>query len=239
MSWISNLFSEMNELITVISSKLNTLNTNKEDKANKQGSLTSTNADHYPNVPAVSTGLTNTLQSAQTYTDSKIQQNNANYIPIAQKAVAGGVATLDGSGKIPGNQLPPLAISDTFPVANQAQMLALNAQVGDVAIRSDVSKSFILRVEPASVLANWNEFLTPNSGVQSVDMTMPVGLQVTGGPVTSNGTFIITYQAGYSMVPNAKQTEYNAAYQHSIDMGNANTAIPDWSTALQTQTPGI
>ena len=47
-------------------------------------------------------------------------------------------------------------------------MLALSAQVGDVAIRTDLSKSFILQNEPASTLANWQELLTPTDAVQSV-----------------------------------------------------------------------
>lgn len=235
MNWISGLYTELAELVTVMASKLNKLHSDKEDKANKKQTLTSTNNDDYPSVPAVRLGLDNTLQAAQTYADGKILANNANFIPISQKATAGGVATLDGNGQIPGNQLPPLAISDTFPVSSQAQMLALVAQKGDLAIRTDLNKTFILRAEPASVLANWNEILAPNNSVQSVDMQVPTGLQVVGGPITSSGTFIVTYQNGYSIPSNAKQAEYNAAYQHSVDMGNANTAIPDWSTDLQNQ----
>lgn len=68
------------------------------------------------------------------------------------------VATVDVNGKIPVEQIPAVAITDTFPVASQAEMLALNAQKGDVAIRSDISKSFILMAEPATALANWKEF---------------------------------------------------------------------------------
>lgn len=77
------------------------------------------------------------------------------------------VASLAG-GVIPNSQLPPLAISDTFPVASEAAMLALTAQVGDVAVRTDLNKSFILRVSPATTLANWQELLTPTDAVASV-----------------------------------------------------------------------
>jgi hypothetical protein len=48
-------------------------------------------------------------------------------------------------------------------------MLALTAQTGDIAVRTDVSKSFILTASPASTLANWQELLTPTDAVQSVD----------------------------------------------------------------------
>lgn len=72
----------------------------------------------------------------------------------------GAKADLVG-GKIPVAQIPAVAITDTFPVASQAAMLALTAERGDVAVRSDLSKSFILQAEPAATLANWKELLTP------------------------------------------------------------------------------
>lgn len=91
------------------------------------------------------------------------------FIPAAQKGAAGGVATLDAGGLIPSTQLPPLAITDSFPVADEAAMLALAAQVGDIAIRADGAGSFILRAEPATVLANWSLLALPGGAVTSVD----------------------------------------------------------------------
>jgi len=105
-------------------------------------------------------------------------------VATSQKAAANGVATLDGSGLIPQNQLPAVAITNTFVVATQAAMLALTAQEGDVAVRTDVSKSFILTAVPASTLGNWQELLTPAQGVTSIATTSPL----TGGTITSTGT---------------------------------------------------
>jgi hypothetical protein len=49
-------------------------------------------------------------------------------------------------------------------------MLALsNAQEGDVAVRTDLNKSFILKASPYSTLANWQELLTPTDAVTSVN----------------------------------------------------------------------
>ena len=89
-------------------------------------------------------------------------------VPLTQKAAANGVATLDGTSKIPTAQLPALAITDTFPVANQAAMLALTAQRGDVAVRADDGQSYILAAEPASTLGNWL-VLSSAGGVTSVN----------------------------------------------------------------------
>jgi len=47
-------------------------------------------------------------------------------------------------------------------------MLALDADRGDLAIRSDLSKTFVLAAEPATSLANWLELLTPTDAVLSV-----------------------------------------------------------------------
>lgn len=81
---------------------------------------------------------------------------------------SGNVPVLDGSGKLNTGILPALAITDTFVAANQTAMLALTAEVGDVCVRTDLSKSFILKTAGATVLANWQELLTPTDVVTSV-----------------------------------------------------------------------
>jgi len=100
---------------------------------------------------------------------ASIMTTIADYIPLAQKGAANGVATLDGGGKIPSAQLPPIAISDTFVVSSQAAMLALTAERGDTCVRTDLQKTYILQSEPATTLANWIELLNPAAPVQSVN----------------------------------------------------------------------
>lgn len=86
----------------------------------------------------------------------------------AEKAQPSGYAPLDPNGLIPTVHLPPLAITNTFVVASEAEMLALVAQTGDLAIRSDTTKSYILAADPASLLTNWKE-LSAAAPVLSVD----------------------------------------------------------------------
>jgi len=64
------------------------------------------------------------------------------------------------TGTISTAQLPPIAISNTYPVASQAAMLALTAERGDVAIRSDIGKTFILSTDSPGTLADWLEVVT-------------------------------------------------------------------------------
>jgi hypothetical protein len=81
---------------------------------------------------------------------------------------SGNIPVLDSNGKLDTNVLPSLTINNTYVVSTQIAMLALSANVGDVAVRTDLSKSFILKISGASTLANWQELLTPTDVVQSV-----------------------------------------------------------------------
>lgn len=131
----------------------------KENIVNKSDSYTTSSTTTYPNTKALVDGL-------------------ALQIPLTQKGAINGVATLGADGKVHNSQIPALAISETFPVASQAEMLALSsAEQGDVAIRSDISKSYILRVSPSSVLSNWSELLSPTfTGTDSGITKTMVGL---------------------------------------------------------------
>lgn len=81
---------------------------------------------------------------------------------------AGKVPVLDGNAKLDVAIIPAVAITDTFAVASDAEMLALAAERGDIAIRSDLNKCFVLKSEPAATLGNWKELLTPTDAVLSV-----------------------------------------------------------------------
>lgn len=54
------------------------------------------------------------------------------------------------------------------------------------------------------------------SGVSSVDVTVPTGLSVSGGPITSSGTLAITLSSGYSIPTTSSQTNWDTAYTNRI-----------------------
>ena len=82
---------------------------------------------------------------------------------------SGNIPILDSNGKLASSTIPSVAITDTFIVASQAAMLALStADIGDIAIRTDESKTYILQAVPASTLANWKLLATPTDTVTSV-----------------------------------------------------------------------
>lgn len=157
------------------------------------------------------------------------------YIPNSQKAVANGVATLGSNGKIPSSQIPALAISETFVVATQAAMLALVAETGDVAVRTDLSKSFILSAEPASMLGNWQELLTPTAPVQSVNgQTGNVNLTTTN---VSEGTNMYwTTARGDVRYPLLSGAYSDPTWLTGIDWSKILNAPPSFPTSSNLQT---
>ena len=73
----------------------------------------------------------------------------------------GNVPDLKAGGTLDPAVMPSIALTSVTVVANQDARLALTAQPGDVAIQTDVSKTFILAVDGASVDAHWKEIITP------------------------------------------------------------------------------
>lgn len=142
-----------------------------ENNANKQNSLaTDGSGVKYPTVDAVNTKVSNIDNtsdlnkpiSTATQTALNLKENTAN------KNIANGYAGLGSDGKLISSQLPSITITDTFVVGSQSAMLSLVAETGDVAVRTDVNKSFILQGDTPSDLADWQELLTPTSTVTSV-----------------------------------------------------------------------
>lgn len=106
---------------------------------------------------------------------------------IGNKNIANGYAGLDSGGKISTSVLPAIALVNTFVVATQAAMLALTAQTGDVAVRTDLQKSFILAGASSSTLADWQELLSPTGAVVSVNsQTGVISLTTTNIPEGTN-----------------------------------------------------
>jgi hypothetical protein len=167
--------------------------------------------------------------------DYKVAALQSGKIASSEKGAASGVASLDGSGKVPTSQLPALSITSVFVVASQAAQLALTVQEGDVAVRTDQSKSWIHNGGTAGTMADWTEMLAPTAAVASVagktgtvtleaaDITSGVfaaARMATGSPATG---YVPTYQADGSVAWQA-QIGGQAAIQFKDEGSNAGTA---------------
>jgi hypothetical protein len=192
-------------------------------------------------VSANSQKITN-LATATTSTDAI----NKDYVD-SKIGAANGIASLDAGGKVPTSELPDIAISNTSVVVSEAAMLALTAEVGDIAVRTDVNKTFILKTAGASTLANWQELLTPTDAVTSVDgQTGVVDLSgeyvnVTGDTMSGNlamGTNKITGLGTPTVSTDAATKDYvdTAAIAPSNLTGVITSVGPATSIGAQTGT---
>jgi hypothetical protein len=79
----------------------------------------------------------------------------AGKIPTTEKGAVNGVATLGADGKLSSTQMPAIRVTDVYVVSSQAEMLALEADEGDVAKRTDLGKSFMLGSGSPTLFESW------------------------------------------------------------------------------------
>ena len=137
---------------------------------------------------------------------------------------AGNVPVLDADGKLSTSILPALALVDVYTVNSKAAMLALNAQQGDVAIRTDENKTYILSKEPASTLANWVELLFPIS-VSSVNGKTGV-VVLTGNDINVNvdeSTASVSYWIN-DIIKDVSNLKWSSSRENLTKIGTLNIA---------------
>lgn len=134
---------------------------------------------------ASATGINDsTTTTTTTWSSSKINTQINSSVPtwatLSGKPTLSAVATsgsyADLTGTIPTSALPPLAINEVFTVATQAAMLALSAERGDMAIRTDTGQTFVLAADAPGTLANWKEIVSAGKVVSVAGKTGAVTL---------------------------------------------------------------
>lgn len=81
---------------------------------------------------------------------------------LVKTQIPDSVVQKGADGKIDASLMPSIAVVDTFPVPNEPAMLGLTCERGDIAIRQDLGKTFILTQMPPSTLSNWRELTSTN-----------------------------------------------------------------------------
>ena len=99
------------------------------------------------------------------------KQEALGYVPedTANKGKAGGYASLDGEGKLEASQLPKEAIIDAFEVNSEEAMLQLQAQKGDICVRTDLNRTYVLRTNDPTLAENWVYLRSEIAPVSSVN----------------------------------------------------------------------
>ena len=160
---------------------------------------------------------------------------------LATVATSGSASDIT-TGTLPTSVLPPLAVNETFVVASQAAMLALTAQRGDVAIRTDTSRTYILATDSPSTLADW-KLVTAGGDVLSVAgrtgavtlTTSDVGLATvdnsadTSKPVSTAqaaaDALNLKIASNLSDLNNAATARTNLSVYSQAEMGNPETDL--------------
>ena len=169
-------------------------------------------------VTGLQTALDGKSDTGHTHTASDVTDFNSSVNTLAdarialQKGAANGLATLGADTKIPNAQLPNLAITDTYVVASEVAMLALSdAETGDVAVRTDENKSYILAGSDYSTLGDWQELLTPTDAVQSVNgQTGTVSLDTDDVGEGSGNLYFTNARARAALSGTTNQINYNS-----------------------------
>jgi hypothetical protein len=131
-------------------------------------------------APFPDTGVASVVAGTNVTVDATDPANPVINVPdvgIVDSIVAGtGIGVDDTDPANPIVNVTQLAITDTFVVASEAAMLALSAQMGDVAVRTDINTTYILQQDPPTILANWVELLSPGQVVSVNGQTGTVSL---------------------------------------------------------------
>ena len=122
------------------STQLDVRDTNNRNRANHSG-----------------TQLASTISDLSSTIDGRI--NSAAGDTIAE--LVGGV--------IPTSQLPAVALTQVFSVSSQAAQLALVTEEGDMAIRTDESKTYVRNSGTTGTMSDWTVLATPMDAVTSVN----------------------------------------------------------------------
>jgi hypothetical protein len=176
-------------------------------------------------------GLAAKADTTHTHTSSDLT-DWLGYVPEdpAAKNQPEGYAGLDAAGKISAAQLPAIALNNTFVVDSEEDMLSLVAETGDVAIRSDENKTYILAGEDPGEIEDWQELLA----------TMPPvgnGLTLESEGIGLGGTLAKSTVINIPNITNKLYVAYNG--ENVIDFGfrflyKGGSAAPvvDWGTGV-------
>lgn len=152
----------------------------------------------------VETNTNLAVQSAESAIDSANISSQALADLLAMMGT--DIATLS-NGKLTHSQIPAIAITDTFVVSSEAEMLALTAETGDVCIRTDESKSYILQGTDPSVLSHWQQLKSPTNYADEAGYAATAGTAENSQKINGHRVVYMT-QAQYEVAVKDPDTVY-------------------------------
>ncbi len=160
-------------------------------------------------------------------------------VTVGQSQVTGLAATLAAKadlvdGLVPSSQIPPLTVNGVYTVESEAEMLALPADGGDLAVRADLDPAefYILTGADPTILGNWTQInlsgavVTVNGqsgsvvlgaadvGAAPTSRTITAGGGLTGGgDLTTNRTLAVAFGTTAGTVAAGDDSRFTTAIQ--------------------------
>lgn len=103
---------------------------------------------------------------------------------LTSKGQAGGIATLDLNGLIPQSQLPSIALTSTYAVADLEERDALTVQAGDIAIVASETKTYVYTQDNT-----WLEILSPTFSSSFQALQDEIDAVELGAGLGNSGTY--------------------------------------------------
>lgn len=149
---------------------------------------------------------------------------------------ANGIPSLDANTKIPSYLLPAISFTSVTIANSSAQMQSIGATAlkGTVAVRTDISRTYVLSVDNSSNINDWVEILNPGAPVQSVNGKLANVSLTTSDVAEGTNEYFTQSKARLSLSANGP-LNYNAVSGlFSADTSTSNYSLVTRS-ALQQQ----
>jgi len=119
------------------------------------------------------------------------------------------------TGTLSSSVLPPVALTEVAVYASEALMLAATTEEGDVAVRSDLNKSYMHNGSSTGTMADWTELQTPTDSVLSVNGETGT-VVLTTGDITEDVNDRFVTDAQLVVIGNTSGT--NTGDQDAVDV---------------------
>ena len=135
------------------------------------------------------TGTVTSVSSANTDIDVA---NGTTTPTITLNAATSGenkIVRLTAAGLLDESIMPPLSIIDTHVVASEVAQLDLDVQKGDLAIRTDLNKTYINKTGNNITMSDWEQLLFPSGGGSVTAVQAGNGMDFTD--ITTSGNVVL------------------------------------------------
>jgi hypothetical protein len=157
----------------------------------------------------MSTNISSTEQIVEINAGDQI--TNVNIVSQSTTQVISGeqVVTVD----VNAGTIPAAWGTITGTLSNQTDLQnALNSKQNNITLTTTGTSGAATLIGATLNIPNYTD-----TGLTSVGLSVPTGLTVSNSPLTSNGTIAVAYASGYSIPTNAKQAQWDQAYNDKIN----------------------